>query len=97
MTPADPVDTLETERSRRVLLQGWEQFGESVVLDGAKRFVAGAAGAAGFIVSARGAQGLGLYWVDAKAEGVALRHEWRADAPATLCWAEARDGGCKAR
>ncbi|MDF2466998.1 MAG: acyl-CoA dehydrogenase protein [Ramlibacter sp.] len=55
------------------------QDGESVVLDGAKRFVAGAAGAAGFIVSARGAQGLGLYWVDAKAEGVALRHEWRAD------------------
>jgi len=55
------------------------QDGESVVLDGAKRFVAGAASAAGFIVSARGAQGLGLYWVDAKAEGVTLRHEWRAD------------------
>jgi alkylation response protein AidB-like acyl-CoA dehydrogenase len=55
------------------------QDGKSVVLDGTKRFVAGAAGAAGFIVSARGAQGVGLYWVDAKAEGVTQRHEWRAD------------------
>jgi alkylation response protein AidB-like acyl-CoA dehydrogenase len=55
------------------------QDGESVVLDGAKRFVAGAAGAAGFIVGARGAQGPGLYWVNATGEGVALRHEWRAD------------------
>jgi alkylation response protein AidB-like acyl-CoA dehydrogenase len=55
------------------------QDGESVVIDGAKRFVAGAASAAGFIASARGQQGLGLYWVDAKAEGVTRRHEWRAD------------------
>ena len=50
------------------------------VLDGTKRFVAGAAGATGFIVSARAEHAhVGLYWVDAKAGGVTLRHEWRAD------------------
>jgi alkylation response protein AidB-like acyl-CoA dehydrogenase len=56
--------------------------GGSFVLSGSKRFVAGAAGANGFVVSARSAEGpgaLGLYWVDAKADGVTLSHEWRAD------------------
>jgi alkylation response protein AidB-like acyl-CoA dehydrogenase len=53
--------------------------GGSVMLDGRKRFVAGAAGASGFIVSARSEAGLGLYWVKAGATGVTLRHEWRAD------------------
>lgn len=55
--------------------------GGSVVIDGHKRFVAGAASAAGFIVSARSEHrlGLGLYWVAAGAPGLSLRHEWRAD------------------
>jgi alkylation response protein AidB-like acyl-CoA dehydrogenase len=53
--------------------------GGSIVLDGGKRFVAGAAGAVGFIVSARSEAGLGLYWVDANAAGVTLRHETHAD------------------
>lgn len=53
--------------------------GADLLLTGAKRFVAGAAGAGGFIVSARGAAGCGLYWVDAKAEGLTLGHEQRAD------------------
>ena len=51
----------------------------SLVLDGSKRFVAGAAGAVGFLISARSGPGLGLYWVDANAAGVTLRHETRAD------------------
>ena len=50
-----------------------------VVLTGRKRFVAGAAGAAGFVVSAKSADGLGLYWVDAKAPGLSVQYEWRAD------------------
>lgn len=53
--------------------------GTDWLLTGAKRFVAGAAGAGGFIVSARAAQGDGLYWVDAHAPGLTLAHEWRAD------------------
>ena len=56
-----------------------EADGSALRLTGAKRFVAGAAGAAGFVVSARGSKGFGLYWVDASAPGVTLRHEWRAD------------------
>lgn len=50
-------------------------------LSGSKRFVAGAAGAAGFIVSARSAAGAGggLFWVAADAPGLSLSHEWRAD------------------
>ena len=50
-----------------------------LLLSGAKRFVAGAAGAGGFIVSARGATGCGLYWIDAKAQGLTIHHEQRAD------------------
>lgn len=48
-------------------------------LQGTKRFVAGAADATAFVVSARDAQGLGLFWVDADAAGLGLVHEWRAD------------------
>jgi alkylation response protein AidB-like acyl-CoA dehydrogenase len=53
--------------------------GDGFVLDGGKRFVAGAAGACGFIVTARAADGIGLFWVGADAEGVSVHHEWRAD------------------
>ncbi|MFO1199393.1 MAG: acyl-CoA dehydrogenase family protein [Burkholderiaceae bacterium] len=53
--------------------------GAGARLSGVKRFVAGAAGAGGFVVSARSDAGPGLYWVDASAPGVSLRHEWRAD------------------
>ncbi|MFO1266981.1 MAG: acyl-CoA dehydrogenase [Rubrivivax sp.] len=48
-------------------------------LNGRKRFVAGAAAAGGFVVSARTPQGLGLFWIAADAPGVTLTHEWRAD------------------
>lgn len=56
-------------------------------LHGRKRFVAGAALAAGagaaaaggFIVSAGGPHGVGLYSVPANAPGLSLSHEWRAD------------------
>lgn len=56
-----------------------ENDGAGLLLTGSKRFVAGAAGAGGFVVSARGDDGCGLYWVDAQASGVTLREEWRAD------------------
>lgn len=57
-----------------------ERNGPDLLLSGVKRFVAGAAGAGGFVVSARTDDGCGLYWVDAQASGVSIRHEWRADA-----------------
>jgi alkylation response protein AidB-like acyl-CoA dehydrogenase len=53
--------------------------GDGWQLDGTKRFVAGAAGATGFVVAARTDGGPGLFWVDAQAPGLALTHEWRAD------------------
>jgi alkylation response protein AidB-like acyl-CoA dehydrogenase len=53
--------------------------GEGFVLDGTKRFVAGAAGARGFVVTARVAGEVGLFWADAGSEGLAVRQEWRAD------------------
>jgi alkylation response protein AidB-like acyl-CoA dehydrogenase len=53
--------------------------GDAFVLDGTKRFVAGAAGARGFVVTARVAGEVGLFWVDAEGKGLAVRHEWRAD------------------
>lgn len=56
-----------------------ETDGDAVLLTGSKRFVAGAAGAGGFVVSAQGKRGPGLYWVGADAPGLTLRHEWRAD------------------
>jgi alkylation response protein AidB-like acyl-CoA dehydrogenase len=57
-----------------------EADGDDMLLTGSKRFVAGAAGAGGFIVSAAsGGSGHGLYWVAADAPGLTVRHEWRAD------------------
>lgn len=53
--------------------------GADILLTGTKRFVAGAAGANGFVISARAASGYGLYWVDAQDEGLTLKHETRAD------------------
>ena len=50
-----------------------------VILNGAKRFVAGAAGADGFIVSARGAAGTVLVWVPASAAGLEVRLKPQAD------------------
>jgi alkylation response protein AidB-like acyl-CoA dehydrogenase len=56
-----------------------ENDGTGVRLTGSKRFVAGAAAAGGFLVSARSAAGFGLYWVDKNAPGLSLSYEWRAD------------------
>jgi alkylation response protein AidB-like acyl-CoA dehydrogenase len=53
--------------------------GANVRLSGRKRFVAGAAAAGGFVVSARSDAGFGLYWVEKDAPGLTLSHEWRAD------------------
>ena len=53
--------------------------GDGWRLSGGKRFVAGAAGAAGFIVSAATPAGGGLFWVPADAQGLSVTHEWRAD------------------
>ena len=47
-----------------------EADGDDVLLTGSKRFVAGAAGAGGFVVSARSGGGYGLYWVTSDAPGV---------------------------
>lgn len=56
-----------------------ESDGADMLLTGQKRFIAGAAGADGFIVSARSNAGDGLYWVSARADGLTLQHEERAD------------------
>ncbi|MFO1295445.1 MAG: acyl-CoA dehydrogenase [Rubrivivax sp.] len=48
-------------------------------LNGRKRFIAGAAAAGGFVVSANTTLGPGLFWVTADVPGVTLTHEWRAD------------------
>ncbi|NYT62902.1 acyl-CoA/acyl-ACP dehydrogenase [Alcaligenaceae bacterium] len=53
--------------------------GTDILLTGTKRFVAGAAGASGFVVSARSDSGCGLYWVDAQVPGLTVEHEQRAD------------------
>ena len=53
--------------------------GDAVRISGRKRFVAGAAAAGGFVVSALDEAGCGLYWVDRDAAGLTLSHEWRAD------------------
>lgn len=50
-----------------------------VRITGRKRFVAGAAGAGGFVITARDEAGCGLYWVDRDAPGLTVSHEWRAD------------------
>ena len=53
--------------------------GGQVVLNGAKRFVAGAAGADGFVVSARAGSGTVLIWVPAATRGLSVRLEVMAD------------------
>ncbi len=52
--------------------------GGSLVLDGSSRFVA-TGGADGYIVAARAAQGLELYWIERSAAGLACAPELRAD------------------
>lgn len=52
---------------------------QGVRLVGGKRLVVGAADANGFLVTARAEQQLGLYWVAAKAAGLSISFEWRAD------------------
>jgi len=56
-----------------------ESVADGVRLNGVKRFVAGAAGADGFVVSARSAQGIAAYWVPAKTPGVELTLDALAD------------------
>jgi alkylation response protein AidB-like acyl-CoA dehydrogenase len=53
--------------------------GGQIILNGAKRFVAGAAGADGFVVSARGGSGTVLVWVPATTPGLNVRLEALAD------------------
>lgn len=48
-------------------------------LSGSKRFVSGAADAAGLLVTARSEQGVGLYWVPRDAAGLSVEQEWHAD------------------
>jgi alkylation response protein AidB-like acyl-CoA dehydrogenase len=48
-------------------------------LNGAKRFIAAAAGADGYVVSARSPEGLALFWVERDAPGSALTLEEIAD------------------
>lgn len=62
-----------------------QETASGVRLSGHKRFLAGAGAASGFLVSARSDQGVGLYWVEPDAPGLAISHEWRADGtPATV-------------
>lgn len=53
--------------------------GKAWRLNGKKRFVAGAWGAKGFIVSAATAAGLQLFYVGGDAVGLHVSQEWRAD------------------
>jgi len=56
-----------------------EASADGAVLTGAKRFVTPALGADGFLVTARGAQGLEVWWVPAGTPGLAVEPELRAD------------------
>ena len=56
-----------------------EPNGTDLRLTGCKRFVAAAAAAAGYLVSARSSAGCGIYWVDKEAPGLTVHYEWRAD------------------
>ena len=56
-----------------------EPFEAAIKLNGGKNFVAGAAGADGFVVSAQSRDGLALYWVPANTSGVALDLQPLAD------------------
>ncbi len=53
--------------------------GDGARLTGAKRFIPAAAGADAFIVSAKGEAGLGLYWVECDAQGLALQLDTTVD------------------
>jgi len=57
--------------------------GDAARVSGRKRFVAGAAGADGYLVTARRGDGpardVGLYWVEKGAAGLSLEQQWRAD------------------
>ena len=59
--------------------------GGRVVLEGEKRFVAGAVGAGGYLVTARGEAGAGIYWVEAGTEGIETSIEWRVDGTPSTC------------
>lgn len=54
-------------------------FGAQAELSGTKRFIAGAAGADGFLVTAREPTGLSVWWVPADAKGVSLTLDRLAD------------------
>jgi alkylation response protein AidB-like acyl-CoA dehydrogenase len=56
-----------------------EPFEAAFKLNGSKSFVAGAAGADGFVVSAQTRDGLALFWVPAAASGVTLELQPLAD------------------
>jgi alkylation response protein AidB-like acyl-CoA dehydrogenase len=56
-----------------------EPFEAAIRLNGSKSFVAGAAGADGFVVSAQTRDGLAMYWVPAGTAGVALDLQPLAD------------------
>ncbi len=56
-----------------------EPFEAAIKLNGAKNFVAGAAGADGFVVSAQSRDGLALYWVPATTAGLNLELQPLAD------------------
>ncbi|MFN7087519.1 MAG: acyl-CoA dehydrogenase family protein [Burkholderiales bacterium] len=53
--------------------------GGGFLLEGGKRFVAGAAGADGYIVSAKTARGIAMFWVARDTPGVGLELETLAD------------------
>jgi len=65
----DPNDTITTVT----------RVDHGVMLHGRKRFVAGAGGAASFLVTARSGAGMVLYWVPRTAPGLSIDYEWRAD------------------
>ncbi len=56
-----------------------EPFEAAIKLNGSKSFVAGAAGADGFVVSAQARDGLALYWVPASTNGLMLDLQPLAD------------------
>ena len=60
-----------------------EPFEAAVKLNGSKKFVAGAAGADGFVVSAQSTDGVALYWVPANTSGMALELQPLADGRTT--------------
>ena len=60
-----------------------EPFEAAIKLNGSKNFVAGAAGADGFVVSAQAKDGLALYWLPANTSGVTLDLQPLADGRTT--------------